>query len=89
MVRMFIRHSVRNYAKWRRAYNGFDRERRRMGVKGHAVYRNCARPNEISVTHDFASLTRARSFASSRRLREVMKGAGVRGAPTIWFTKRA
>jgi hypothetical protein len=29
------------------------------------------------------------SFAKSRRLREVMKGAGVRGAPTIWFVKRA
>jgi hypothetical protein len=89
MVTMMVRHSVRAYSKWRRAYNGFDRERRGMGVKGHAVYRNTAKPNEITVTHDFASLSKARSFAKSRRLREVMKGAGVRGAPTIWFVKRA
>jgi hypothetical protein len=41
------------------------------------------------VTHDFASVGKARSFAKSRRLREVMKGAGVRGPPTIWFVKRA
>jgi hypothetical protein len=53
------------------------------------VYRNTAKPNEITVTHDFASVAKARSFAKSRRLREVMKGAGVRGAPTIWFVKRA
>jgi hypothetical protein len=45
MVTMIVRHSVRAYGKWRRAYNGFDRERRGMGVKGHAVYRNTAKPN--------------------------------------------
>jgi len=89
MVRMMIRHSVRAYGKWRRAYNGFDRERRAMGVKGHAVYRNTAKPNEVTITHDFTSVAKARSFAKSRRLREVMKGAGVRGAPTIWFVTRA
>ena len=89
MVRMMVRHSVRAYGKWRRAYNDFDRERRGMGVKGHAVYRNTAKPNEITVTHDFSSLSQARSFAKSRRMREVMKGAGVRGAPTICFVKRA
>ena len=89
MVRMMIRHSVRAYGKWRRAYNGFDRERRGMGVKGHAVYRNTAKPNEITVTHDFASVSKARSFAKSRRLREVMKGAGVRGKPSIRYVRPA
>lgn len=89
MVRMMIRHSVRNYAKWRRAYNGFDRERRGMGVTGHAVYRNTSKPNEITVTHDFRSTAAGRKFAGSRRLREVMKGAGVRGKPTIWFVRRS
>ena len=87
MVRMFIRHVVRNYRVWRRAYNAFDKERRRMGVKGHAVYRAVAKPNEVTVSHDFASLSRAKSFAGSLRLREVMKGAGVKGKPTIWFVK--
>jgi hypothetical protein len=89
MVRMFIRHMVRDYRKWRGAYDRFDRERRGMGVAKHSVYRGCARPNEVTVTHDFASITKAKLFAGSRRLREVMKGAGVRGRPTIWFTKAA
>ena len=89
MVRMMIRHAVRDYGKWRRAYNAFDKERRGLGVTGHAVYRNYARPNDVTVTHDFASIAKARAFAASRRLREVMKGAGVRSKPTIWFVKRA
>jgi hypothetical protein len=89
MVRMFIRHGVRDYGKWRRAYNSFDRERRGMGVTRHAVFRAAGRPNDVTVTHDFATLTKARSFAKSKRLREVMKGAGVRTVPQVWFAKPA
>ena len=89
MVRMVIQHVVREYRTWRRAYNSFDRERRKMGVARHAVFRAVARPNQITVTHDFASLSKARAFAASRRLREVMKGAGVRGKPTIRFVRPA
>jgi hypothetical protein len=89
MIRMMIRHTVRDYRAWRKVYNAFDRERRGLGVKGHAVYRSVARPNDVTVTHDFASLAKARAFSASRRLREVMKGAGVRSVPAIWFVKRA
>ena len=87
MVRMFIRHVVRDYRVWRGAYNAFDEERRAMGVVEHAVYRAVAKPNEVTVSHDFASISKAKAFAGSRRLREVMKGAGVRGTATIWFVK--
>ena len=89
MVRMFIRHPVGDYRAWRRAYNAFDKERRGMGVIGHAVYRTVASPNDVTVSHDFASVGRAKAFAASLRLREVMKGAGVKGKPTIWFVKPA
>ena len=89
MVRMFIRHVVRDYRVWRRAYNAFDAERRGMGVEGHAVYRAVANPNEVTVSHDFASMSKAKAFAGKPRLREVMKGAGVQGTPTIWFVKPA
>ena len=64
MVRMFIRHVVRDYRVWRRAYNAFDKERRGMGVVGHAVYRAVAKPNEVTVSHDFASISKAKAFAA-------------------------
>jgi len=89
MVRMFIRHVVGDYRVWRRAYNAFDKERRGMGVVGHAVYRTVATPAEVTVSHDFASVSRAKAFAGSLRLREVMKDAGVKGKPSIWFVKPA
>ena len=89
MVRIFVRHTVRDYGVWRRAYNAFDKERKTMGVKGHAVFRSMANPNEVTVSHDFATVTKAKAFARSPRLREVMKAAGVKGVPQIWFVKRA
>jgi hypothetical protein len=88
MVTMFIRHEVADYAKWRQAYDGFDAERRGMGVVSHAVYRSAERDVDITVIHDFESLASARSFLASQRLREVMGAAGGVSVPTIWLTTR-
>ena len=89
MVRIFVRHSVRDYNAWKRAYNAFNKERRKMGVKRHAVFRAVANPRDVTIFHDFETLTKARKFVGSRRLKQVMKAAGVRGAPKIWFVKAA
>jgi hypothetical protein len=89
MVRLFIRHQVRDYPTWRSAYDAFDSERESMGVRGHAVYQTIAAPQDITVWHDFNDLAAAKAFASSHRLREVMKAAGVQGEPQIWFVEKA
>ena len=89
MVRIFVRHNVRDYGLWKRAYNAFNQERRKMGVKGHAVFRSVSNPRDVTVWHDFATVTKARKFVGSRRLRQVMKAAGVRSTPKIWFVKAA
>ncbi len=87
MIRMFVRHPVENYRAWRRAYDSFDAERKEMGVVGDAVYQAVDDPNDVTVSHDFKTKRRAESFAASSRLKEVMKGAGVKGRPRIWFVK--
>ena len=48
-----------------------------------------AKPNDITVSHDFVSIGKAKKLAGSTRLKEIMKGAGVISAPTIWFVKAA
>jgi len=87
MVRLLVRHSVENYRTWRKAYDGFDAERKAMGVIGDAVYQAVDDPNDITAYHDFKTRKQAESFAASKRLKEVMKGAGVKGRPQIWFVK--
>ncbi len=89
MIRMFVRHDVSDYAKWRAVYDGFDQERSGMGVKAQAVYQTDGNATDVTVTHDFDDMASAQSFAGSPRLKEVMGEAGVAGAPQIWFTSPA
>ncbi len=89
MTRMYVRHSVKNYRTWRKAYDAFDAERQGMGVIGDGVYQALDDPNDVTVYHDFKTRKRAESFAASKRLKEVMKGAGVKGKPKIWFVKES
>lgn len=86
MIRLFVRHDVNGYAKWRSVYDAFEEERRGMGVIAHAVYQAADNANDVTVTHDFDDLARAQTFAFSPRLKEVMGQAGVAGTPQIWFT---
>jgi ABC-type sugar transport system substrate-binding protein len=88
-VRMYVRHEVTSYATWRKAYDGFEATRRKMGVVAQAVYQSLDDPNDITITHDFASAAKARAFAGSEALKGAMAKAGVKGAPQIWFTTRA
>lgn len=88
MVTLFVRHRVADYAKWRKAYNDFDTERRSMGVSGHGVYQLDGNPNDVTVYHEFASIDAAKAFAGNPRLKEVMQAAGVEGAPDIWIANK-
>jgi quinol monooxygenase YgiN len=88
-VRMYVRHEVAEYAAWRKAYDGFAKTRRKMGVIGQAVYRSDEKPNDITVTHDFKTADEAKALAASPELKAAMEKAGVAGAPQIWFTTRA
>ena len=87
MIRMFVRHDVADYDKWRRAYDAFELERPGMGVVGAAVYPSAEKATDVTVTHDFETLEAAKAFIASQRLREVMGAAGVTSVPAIWFTR--
>jgi hypothetical protein len=89
MIRMFVRHPVADFGKWKQAYDNFDGERKGMGVVGDAVFQSADDPNDVTAWHDFDTLQSAREFVGSARLREVMSAAGVAGEPTIWFTSPA
>ena len=88
MVRMFVRHSVTDFATWKKAFDEFDTERGGMGVTAHAVFQSVDDPNDVTLWHDFESAPSAKGFVESPRLREVMEVAGVVGAPQIWLTSQ-
>lgn len=88
MTTMFVRHTVSDYAAWRKSYDGFAPIQKAKGVTAQAVYQAADNPNDVTVTHEFASLDAAKAFVGSDELKKAMQGAGVVGAPTIWFTNR-
>jgi hypothetical protein len=89
MATMFVRHTVADYAAWRRIYDSFGPMQDAMGVTQKAVYQAADNVNEITVIHDFATLEEAKAFAGSPELKAAMKDAGVTSAPTVWFATRA
>ena len=88
MATLFVRHEVSDFGQWKRAYDAFDEERRSMGVTSHGVYQADGDSNDVTVYHNFETMEAAKTFAGSERLKEVMKGAGVQGPPTVWFATR-
>jgi len=85
---MFVRHTISDYATWRKAYDSFAPVQKANGVITEAVYQAADNPNDITVTHEFATVAAAQAFAGLAELKEAMQGAGVVGAPTIWFTNK-
>jgi quinol monooxygenase YgiN len=87
MVRVFIRHNVRDYAAWREAYDGFGETQREHGVRAEAVYRAVDDPNDVTVTHDFDDAAAAKAFLGLADVKDAMSRAGVEGQPEIWLTE--
>jgi antibiotic biosynthesis monooxygenase (ABM) superfamily enzyme len=86
MARLFVRHKVNDYSKWRKVYDDFEETRTGMGEIGDSVYQLAGDSNDVTVIHDFDSVDRAKAFMESSELREAMGNAGVAGRPDIWIT---
>lgn len=87
-VRMFIQHEVADYARWRQVYDQFQKTAVGMGVVASAVYQVSNNPDNIVAYHDFASVDKAKAFATSAELKAAMKSAGVKTLPLIWYATR-
>jgi len=85
---MFVRHSVSNYKTWRKVYDDLAPVQKAKGVTAQAVYQAADNPNDITVTHEFATVEAAQAFVKSEELKKAMQNAGVVGAPTIWVTNK-
>jgi quinol monooxygenase YgiN len=87
-VRMFVRHEVTDYSTFRKTYDSpaIRKMQTKGGVIAQSVYQSVDDPNDITVIHDFHSLSAAKAFAASAELKAAMEKGGVKGPPTIWFT---
>ena len=80
-----VRHTVTDYATWKRAFDADAAARTAAGIVGHAVNRSAQDPNTVIVYLQAESLDALRAFTASPRLKQVMSEAGITGAPSIAF----
>jgi quinol monooxygenase YgiN len=82
---LIIRHQVRDYAAWKRAFDGHASARGKAGVVGHAVSRSVRNPNVVVIYLQAEALEALRAFAAAPDLKAVMAAAGVVGSPDLSF----
>jgi len=87
MASMFIKHRVADFDAWKKVFDEHEATRRESTVTGHSVHRDTDDPNVVTLAFRVTDLARAKDFATSDNLREIMQRAGVEGPPDIWYTE--
>jgi heme-degrading monooxygenase HmoA len=87
MPYLLVRQKVTDYEKWKSAFDAHSLTRQANGSRGGQLFRNASDPNELVVLLEWDVLERARQFAQSEELHEVMQRAGVVDHPAISFLK--
>jgi hypothetical protein len=86
MGMMIIRHKVRDYGQWQPIFDGDVERQKAAGLSNPRVYHSAdSNKIEIVVVFDAKDTKKAKDFAASPDLKEVMGNAGVMDAPTFHF----
>ena len=86
MGMMIIRHKVRDYGQWRPIFDAHAEMQKAAGLSNPRVYHSAdSNKSEIVVVFDTDDTRKAKEFAASTDLKEVMAKSGVLDAPTIYF----
>lgn len=88
-ARMFVRLEVVDYTEWRKVYDGFASVRKAAGITASTLWQSPDDPTDVTIINDFPTLDQARAFAASGELRDVMRNAGLKSPPQVWFAVQA
>ncbi|RJQ53501.1 MAG: hypothetical protein C4526_06485 [Nitrospiraceae bacterium] len=87
MAFVLVRYTVGDFQRWKTSFNDAYDMRKECGEKSCRVFRSSNDPNEVVIIHEWDSLSAARHFVRSRRMRQCMENAGVVGKPDTVFLK--
>lgn len=81
-----VRHRVKDFDTWKLGYEANDSARLANGLHNYVIGRGAEDPNIVLVALKADDMNKAKAFASSPALKQIMQKAGVLGVPTIQFT---
>jgi hypothetical protein len=84
---MEITHTVKDYASWKKAFDADEPNRKASGLEFIALGRNTENPNSVNIALQASDLAKAKAFATSPRLKDVMEKNGVVSKPEINYFK--
>ncbi len=87
VVKTIVRHTVADYAAWRKVFDEHAEMRKQAGVLHIKVLQNVDDPKDVTVISTFKDAEQAKKFVEGADLKAAMEKAGVQGQPTIWITK--
>lgn len=82
---LLIRHRVRDFAEWKRAYDAHLPKRAEAGLTEKHLLRGATDAKEVVLLLEAKDLSRARAFIESADLRAAMQKAGVLDEPDLYF----
>jgi hypothetical protein len=85
---MVVNHKVKDYVKWKPAFDEHVDKRRKSGSKGGTLFHTSGEPNHLVILLEFDKKENAITFSESEDLKKVMLDAGVLGKPDILFVDK-
>jgi hypothetical protein len=82
---MVVMHKVKDFSKWKAAYDAHDSMRLASGVHSYVVGRGAMDSSMVLVATKVDDMQKAKAFATSAGLKQAMQKSGVVGAPTVKF----
>ncbi len=80
-----VRCKVKDFAKWKAAFEEHGNTRKQNGSQGGFFFRNIDEPNETVFLLEWDSLENVRRFAQSPDVQNVLVQAGLTDRPDVFF----
>ena len=85
MPTMIVRHKVKDYETWKKAFDGHMGAQAAAGLTRPRIFRRAEDPNETIVVFDAADVGKAKAFGASPDLKTTMAASGVIDKPDVFF----
>lgn len=82
---MAVTHVVKDYDTWKKGFDQDEMNRSANGLTLRALARGIDNPNNVFVFLNVSDLQKAKDFATSPKLKNVMQKLGVMGKPDIIY----
>ncbi len=87
MVKIFVRHTLEDYAKWKPLFDGHADVREKYGCTSASVFASVENPNEVLLEIVWKTKEGAMQFLGDPSLKATMEKAGVISAPEFSFSE--